>query len=57
MTDHEDGANPAGRGLALALANSREEASRGLARCSGGAIEPHESHAGISAPPLEASAA
>lgn len=57
MTDHEDGANPAGRGLALALANSREEASRGLARCSGGAIEPHESHAGITAPPLEAWAA
>jgi hypothetical protein len=57
MTDHEDGANPAGRGLALALANSREEAGRGLARCSGGAIEPHESHAGISAPPLEAWAA
>lgn len=57
MTDHEDGANPAGRGLALALANIREEASRGLARCSGGAIEPHESHAGISAPPLEAWAA
>jgi len=54
----DDAQNLAGRGLALALQTGLDEAHAGLRPAAVfGEIEPHDAHAGIAPPPLEAWAA
>jgi len=52
--NHDEAMHLAGRGLAVALQTQTQEANAGLIPAVRDALEPHDAHAGVGTPPLEA---